>query len=45
MASGPRGLQFKAVEQFILRVPVARNEGVAMATALLERLAELRNKE
>jgi transcription-repair coupling factor (superfamily II helicase) len=45
MATGPKGLQFKAVDQFIMRVPVAREEGLAMASAMLVRLAELSNKE
>ena len=45
MATGPKGLQFKAVDQFIMRVPVARDEGLPMGSAMLGRLAELRNKE
>ena len=45
MATGPKGLQFKAVNQFVMRVPIAREEALAMASAMLERLAELRDKE
>ncbi|MBU8870233.1 MAG: transcription-repair coupling factor [Gemmatimonadales bacterium] len=45
MTKGPKGLQFKAVDQLIMRVPVVREEALAMASAMLERLAELRDKE
>jgi transcription-repair coupling factor (superfamily II helicase) len=42
MESGPRGLQFKAVDQFIMKVPAAREEHLVVASVMLERLAELR---
>jgi len=45
MASGPKGLQFKAVDQFIMKVPAAREDVLAVAQVMLERLAELRDKE
>ena len=45
MESGPKGLQFKAVDQFIMKVPAAREEHLVVASVMLERLAELRNKE
>jgi len=45
MASGPKGLQFKAVDQFIMKLPADRQEHLIVASVMLERLAELRNKE
>jgi len=45
METGPRGLQFKAVDQFIMKVPAAREEHLVVASVMLERLAELRQKE
>ncbi len=45
LATGPKGLQFKAVEQFIMKVPAAREEQLVVASVMLDRLAELRNKE
>ncbi len=45
MASGPKGLQFKAVDQFIMKMPAAREEHLVVASVMLERLAELRIKE
>ncbi len=42
MASGPKGLQFKAVDQFIMKVPAARDDFLVLVTVMLERLAELR---
>jgi transcription-repair coupling factor (superfamily II helicase) len=45
MESGPPGLQFKAVDQFILKVPAAREEHLVVASVMLERLLELQNKE
>jgi len=45
MASGPKGLQFKAVDQFIMKMPADRQEHLIVASVMLERLAELRNKE
>jgi transcription-repair coupling factor (superfamily II helicase) len=45
MESGPKGLQFKAVDQFIMKVPAIREEHLIVASVMLERLAELRNKE
>ena len=44
MESGPRGLQFKAVDQFIMKVPAAREEHLVVASVMLERLAELRER-
>ncbi len=45
MATGPKGLKFKAVDQFIMKVPAERQEHLAAASVMLERLLELRNKE
>jgi len=45
METGPKGLQFKAVDQFIMKVPAAREDLVTVGSVMLERLAELRNKE
>jgi transcription-repair coupling factor (superfamily II helicase) len=45
MESGPKGLQFKAVDQFIMKVPAIREEHLIVASVLLGRLAELQNKE
>ena len=45
MESGPKGLQFKAIDQFIMKVPAARQDHLVVASVMLERLAELRNKE
>ena len=45
MESGPKGLQFKAVDQFIMKVPAIREEHLVVASVLLGRLAELQNKE
>jgi transcription-repair coupling factor (superfamily II helicase) len=45
MESGPKGLQFKAVDQFIMKVPAARQDHLVVASVMLERLAELRIKE
>ncbi len=42
MANGPKGLQFKAVDQFIMKVPGARDDFLVLASVMLERLAELR---
>ncbi|RKZ11367.1 hypothetical protein DRQ50_13740 [bacterium] len=41
MESGLPGLQFKAVEQFVVKVPADRAEHLAVATAVLMRLTEL----
>ena len=41
MASGPKGLQFKAVDQFIMKVPAHREEHLAVAEAVTDRLASL----
>jgi hypothetical protein len=41
MASGPKGLQFKAIDQFIMKVPAPREEHLAVADAMLDRLAAL----
>jgi len=41
MASGPRGLQFKAADQFVMKVPAPRQEQLAVADAMLARLAAL----
>jgi transcription-repair coupling factor (superfamily II helicase) len=45
MESGPPGLQFKAVDQFIMKVPAAREDHLAAATNVLARLAESGSKE
>jgi transcription-repair coupling factor (superfamily II helicase) len=45
MESGPKGLQFKAVDQFIMKVPATREEHLVVASVMLDRLAELRAKE
>ena len=45
MKSGPKDLQFKAVDQFIMKMPAAREEHLVVASVMLERLAELRDKE
>jgi len=45
MESGPKGLQFKAVDQFIMKVPATREEHLVVASVMLERLSELRVKE
>jgi len=45
MESGPAGLQFKAVDQFIMKVPAAREDHLAAASNVLARLAELSGKE
>ena len=44
METGPKGLQFKAIDQFIMKVPAAREEHLVMASVMLERLAELSDK-
>ena len=41
MESGVPGLQFKAVDQFVVKVPAERAEHLGMATAVLARLSEL----
>ena len=49
MASGPKGLQFKsglqfqAADQFVMKVPAPREEHLAVADAMLERLAALQD--
>ncbi|MCB1183779.1 transcription-repair coupling factor [bacterium] len=45
LETGPKGLQFKAVEQFIMKVPAAREEQLVVASVMLDRLAELSGKE
>ncbi|MCP4574505.1 MAG: transcription-repair coupling factor [bacterium] len=45
MESGPSGLTFKAVDQFIMKVPAAREDQLAAASNVLARLDELSNKE
>ncbi|MFT5232423.1 MAG: transcription-repair coupling factor (superfamily II helicase) [Candidatus Krumholzibacteriia bacterium] len=45
MATGPKGLQFKAVEHFIMKVPAPREEQLVVASVMLDRLAELCDKE
>ncbi len=45
MESGPKGLQFKAVDQFIMKVPASREDHLVVASVMLDRLAELRDKE
>ena len=42
MASSLQGLQFKAVDQFSMRVPAARDQHLAAAVTVLEKLEELR---
>lgn len=45
MAKGPRGLKFKAIDQFIMKMPAAREEHLAAAAVMLERVLALRDKE
>jgi len=45
MATGPQGLKFKAIDQFIMKVPAERSEHLAAASVMLERLLALRDKE
>ncbi len=45
LETGPKGLQFKAVEQFIMKVPAAREDQLVVASVMLDRLAELCDKE
>ncbi len=45
MESGVPGLQFKAVEQFVVKVPAAREDHLATATAVLARLTELTDRQ
>jgi transcription-repair coupling factor (superfamily II helicase) len=45
MESGPKGLQFKAVDQFIMKVPATREEHLVVASVMLDRMVELRAKE
>jgi len=45
MESGPAGLRFDAVEQLIMKVPASRESQLSVASAMLGRLDELRNKE
>ncbi len=42
MASSLQGLQFKAIDQFSMRVPAARVQHLAAATSVLEKLESLR---
>ncbi len=42
MATGPKGLQFKAVDQFIMKVPATREDFLVVASVMLEKLAELK---
>ncbi len=42
MGNGPKGLQFKAIDQFIMKVPAAREDFLVVANVMLERLSELR---
>jgi transcription-repair coupling factor (superfamily II helicase) len=41
LETGPKGLQFKAVEQFSMKVPAAREDQLVVASVMLDRLAEL----
>ncbi len=45
MATGPKGLKFKAVDQFIMKVPADRQEYLVVAAVMLERLLALCDKE
>ena len=45
MATGPKGLKFKAVDQFIMKVPAERGEHLAASAVMLERILALRDKE
>ena len=45
MESGVPGLQFKAVEQFVVKVPAAREDHLATATAVLARLTQLTDRQ
>jgi len=42
MASGPKGLQFKAIDQLIMKVPARREDYLVVAAVMLDKLAELR---
>ena len=42
MASGPKGLQFKAIDQFIMKVPARREDYLVVAAVMLDKLADLR---
>jgi len=42
MASSLQGLQFKAIDQFSMRVPAARAQHLAAAANVLEKLESLR---
>ena len=44
MAKGPTGLQFKAVDQFIMRVPVPRDQRLVAASQVLALLEQLRQE-
>jgi transcription-repair coupling factor (superfamily II helicase) len=44
MEAGPRGLQFKAVDQFIMRIPAAREQALAVAVSSLVLLDSLRRQ-
>ncbi|MFO7655320.1 MAG: transcription-repair coupling factor [Candidatus Krumholzibacteriia bacterium] len=43
MAAGPSGMRFQAVDQFVMRVPAPREQVLAAATVILERLDALRD--
>ena len=44
MAKGPTGLQFKAVDQFIMRVTVPRDQRLVAASQILALLEQLRQE-
>jgi len=41
MGTGQRGLQFKAADQFVIRIPAQRDQGLAAAHAILDLLERL----
>ena len=44
MEFGPPGLQFKAVDQFVMRIPTAREQLLTTTRSLLELLDRLRQQ-
>lgn len=42
MGAGPQGLQFKAIDQFIMKVPAQREDYLVVSAVMLDKLAELR---
>jgi transcription-repair coupling factor (superfamily II helicase) len=42
MEAGPRGLRFKAVDQFVMQAPATREQALSAAHVMLERLDGMR---